>query len=70
MNEIEIKTKPYKAIYAFVMAGLTAATAIYTDVTWLVILLAALTPLGTYFVTNPVTEVRQLPDDMGAGDNL
>ncbi len=60
--EPEIKTKPYKAIYVFVMAGLTAAQAIYTDIPWLTILLAALTPIGAYFITNPVTEVKQLPE--------
>lgn len=44
---------PYaKALYAVVMAGLTAAAAIYVDVTWLTIVIAALVPLGVYLVPN------------------
>ncbi len=62
--EIEIKTKPYKAVYVFVMAGLTAAQAIYTDIPWLTILLAALTPLGAYLIANPVTEVKRTGDQV------
>ncbi len=41
-----------KAIYAVIMAGLTAAAAIYVDVTWLTIVIAALVPLGVYLVPN------------------
>lgn len=41
-----------KAIYAFIMAGLTAAAALYTDNAILIIVLAALTPIGTYLVPN------------------
>ncbi len=47
-----------KAIYAFIMAGLTAAAAIYTDNPVLIILTAALVPIGTYLVPNgPKTTV-------------
>ncbi len=41
-----------KAIYAVIMAGLTAAAAIYVDVTWLTIVIAALVPLCVYLVPN------------------
>lgn len=41
-----------KAIYAMLMAAIIAAQAIYTDITWLTIVLAALTPLGVYLVPN------------------
>lgn len=41
-----------KAIYACVMAAITAALAIYTDNVALIIVAAALTPLGVYLVPN------------------
>lgn len=54
-----------KALYAAVFAALTAAVSIYTDVTWLVIVLAAATAVGVYFVPNkdsdkPVDKVEPL----------
>lgn len=45
-----------KAIYAMVMAGLTAAAAIYVDITWLTIIIAALVPMGVYLVPNAPLE--------------
>lgn len=45
-----------KAVYAAVMAALTAASAIYVDNVVLVIVLAALTPLGVYLVPNKDAE--------------
>lgn len=51
--EPAIKTEPYKFIYALVFAAATTASSIYTDMTWLTIVLAALTAVGVYFVPNP-----------------
>lgn len=41
-----------KAVYACVMAALTALAAIYTDNVIVIVLAAALTPLGVYLVPN------------------
>lgn len=41
-----------KAVYAMVMAALTAAAAIYVDNVWLTIAIATLVPLGVYLVPN------------------
>lgn len=41
-----------KAVYACVMAAITALLAIYTDNVLLIVLAAALTPLGVYLVPN------------------
>lgn len=49
-----------KAVYAVVMAAITAALGLYDQATWLVILAAALTPLGVYLVPNtPSTNTVQ-----------
>lgn len=53
--------KPYKAIYAFVMATLTAASGIWLNNPYLTMALAGLTAVGTYFVPNPLTS-KELPD--------
>lgn len=53
-------SRPYKAIYAFVLACLTAASGIWLDNVYLTGALALVTALGTYFVPNPITAK---PDD-------
>jgi len=50
-------SRPYKAIYAFVFAALTAASGIWLDNVWITGALALVTALGTYFVPNPITTV-------------
>lgn len=47
--------KPYKAIYALVLACLTAASGIWLDNPYLTGALAVVTALGTYFIPNPIT---------------
>lgn len=46
-----------KAIYAMLVAALTAAAAIFVGNVYLTIALAALVPLGVYFVPNARREV-------------
>lgn len=58
---------PYaKALYACLMAGLTAAAAIFVGNVWLVIVLAALTPLGVYAVANRPANPVVGPLDKGS----
>lgn len=45
-----------KALYAMLMAGLTAALAIWSDNVWLIVASAALVPLGVYLVPNSNTQ--------------
>jgi hypothetical protein len=51
--EPRVDTQPYKAVYAFVLATLTAASGIWLDNPWLTLALAGVTAVGTYFVPNP-----------------
>lgn len=57
------KTEPYKFVYAFVLAALTSASAIWTDIPWLTVALAAVGAVGVYFVPNPIKTTT--PDDPG-----
>lgn len=58
-----------KAIYAAVLAALTAAAAIYIAVPALTIALAAVTALGVYVVPNVPPEAPALPRG-GEGGNV
>lgn len=51
-QEVRVVSKPWKAVYAVVMAALVAAGGIYQANVWLTIALAALTPLGVYLIDN------------------
>lgn len=55
-------SRPYKAIYAAIMAGLTAASGIWVGNPYLTIALATLTAVGTFVVPNPLVS-RDVPDD-------
>lgn len=48
-----------KALYAMVMAALTAALAIWSDNVYLIVAAAALVPLGVYLVPNTTDTVAQ-----------
>lgn len=52
-----------KAVYACVMAAVTALLAIYTDNVILIVIAAALTPLGVYLVPNTPSATVTHPDN-------
>lgn len=54
--------RPWKAIYAFVFATLTAASGIWMDNPYITLALAGLTAVGTYLVSNPLKPVDQNSD--------
>lgn len=65
-----MNVKPYaKAVYAAILAALTAAAAIYVAVPALTIALAAVTALGVYMVPN-APEVKSTPERGNNGDLL
>lgn len=59
--------KPYKAIYAFVLATITAATGVWVGNPYLTMALAVVTALGTYFVPNPITTQTDVTADRPDG---
>lgn len=67
--------RPYKSIYAFVLACLTAASGIWLNNPYVTGALVLVTALGTYFIPNPLAVATTTddgpvmlshPDDPGA----